>query len=464
MNNLIKILFLIFIFTSQPLFAQNSEESLKVKKLNEYVEFINSGIHGMLIVHRMLENFNQEVNKYVDLQSNQLNFYGNKDLPKNIFEDPDHWFYPISPLDRYKSIKSISTKLSSNTELTLNEALDRLEQIMQSVNQLRFKIDNFINANDLSDSNNQATIYAMLENGVQLYDSFYQEKEELYALLKVTYNNEITLSKDKYLENLQNIYSDSKQILEALHFGFNSQINGLHTQLNQHISTANNSQNTQESYKNTIQSAIDFSALANKYLTQDAFSEKHKLYGKNYYYHNVELAALFNSYGRGVAKYINQYIDESGKNHLKVAEEPHYYKVIYPEKEIKLSGTPLVVESVPEKMKDREVVMRQQKVKVDEKKLLLEIYDNKQEDGDIISLNFNGRWIIEKRKLLKRALKIVVDLNETGENYLILHAENLGEIPPNTIAIRYYYEGKRQLIVLNSDLNESEMIQLDFQK
>lgn len=464
MNNLIKIFSFLILLTSQPLFAQNSEESLKVKKLNEYVEFINSGIHGMLIVHRMLENFNQEVNKYVDLQSNQLNFYGNKDLPKNIFEDPDHWFYPVSPLDRYKSIKNLPTKFSSSTELPLNEALDRLEQIMQSVNQLRFKIDNFINANDLTDANNQATIYALLENGVQLYDSFYQEKEELYALLKVTYQNEISTNIDTDLENLKNIHSTAKQILEALHFGFNGQLSGLYTQLNQHISAANNSRNTKEFSKNTIQSATEFSALTNKYLTQDAFSKKHTLYGKNYYYHNVELAALFNSYGRGIAKYINQYIDQSEKNFLKLAEEPHYYKVIYPQKEIKLSGTPLVVESVPIKMKDREVVMRQQKIKVDEKKLLLEIYDNKQEDGDIISLNFNGRWIIEKRKLLKRALKIVVDLNETGENYLILHAENLGEVPPNTIAIRYYYQGKRQLIVLNSDLNESEMIQLDYYK
>ena len=98
MNNLQFTLLFPFLLLVASLFAQSSNQVEKVKALNKYVHFTNEATHGMLIVHRMLENFNQEVNKYVDLQSNQLNFYGNKDLPKNIFEDPEHWFYPISPL------------------------------------------------------------------------------------------------------------------------------------------------------------------------------------------------------------------------------------------------------------------------------------------------------------------------------------------------------------------------------
>ena len=48
--------------------AQASQTE-QVKALNNYVQFTNESIHGLLIVHRLLENFNQEVNKYVDLQS-----------------------------------------------------------------------------------------------------------------------------------------------------------------------------------------------------------------------------------------------------------------------------------------------------------------------------------------------------------------------------------------------------------
>ena len=38
----------------------------KILALNQYVDFLNESIHGMLIVHRQLENYNQEINKYVD--------------------------------------------------------------------------------------------------------------------------------------------------------------------------------------------------------------------------------------------------------------------------------------------------------------------------------------------------------------------------------------------------------------
>ena len=91
----------------------------------------------------------------------------------------------------------------------------------------------------------------------------------------------------------------------------------------------------------------------------------------------------------------------------------------------------------------------------------MEIFDHRQEDGDIISLNFNGHWILKERKLSKLPLKLIVELNETGENYLLLHAENLGDIPPNTIAVRYYIEGQRKLVVLNSDMDHSEVIRFD---
>ena len=74
--------------------------------------------------------------------------------------------------------------------------------------------------------------------------------------------------------------------------------------------------------------------------------------------------------------------------------------------------------------------------------------------------SFNGKWILKEKKLRKLPLKLVVELNDAGENYLLLHAENLGEIPPNTIAVRYYLDGVRKIVVLNSDLNQSEMIRI----
>ena len=70
---------------------------VSVSTLNDYVKFTNESIHGMLIVHRLLELYNQDINKYVDLEGYELNFFSNADLPQDIFEDPDQWFFDESP-------------------------------------------------------------------------------------------------------------------------------------------------------------------------------------------------------------------------------------------------------------------------------------------------------------------------------------------------------------------------------
>jgi hypothetical protein len=66
--------------------------------------------------------------------------------------------------------------------------------------------------------------------------------------------------------------------------------------------------------------------------------------------------------------------------------------------------------------------------------LVLSLYDNGIVDGDTVSVYLNGTEIISKQKLKESATKktvyITPDMNDQVE--LILFAENLGTIPPNT--------------------------------
>lgn len=50
-----------------PVSGQVATDTKRVKALDQYVSFTNESIHGLLIVHRLLENFNKNINKYVDL-------------------------------------------------------------------------------------------------------------------------------------------------------------------------------------------------------------------------------------------------------------------------------------------------------------------------------------------------------------------------------------------------------------
>lgn len=85
------------------------------------------------------------------------------------------------------------------------------------------------------------------------------------------------------------------------------------------------------------------------------------------------------------------------------------------------------------------------------------INDAQTEDGDIISLNLNGEWIVKGLVVSKAGAKIVVPLIHKT-NYLVMHAENLGSIPPNTASMQINDGTKVHQIILNSDAGKSEGI------
>lgn len=91
-------------------------------------------------------------------------------------------------------------------------------------------------------------------------------------------------------------------------------------------------------------------------------------------------------------------------------------------------------------------------VKVDS--IILKVWDNGAHiDGDSISINLNGEWILKDYKLRRKQHEIVVPLERRSNNYIILYALNLGTSPPNTAAV-IIYDGNRQKVMrLSSDLN-----------
>ena len=123
---------------------------------------------------------------------------------------------------------------------------------------------------------------------------------------------------------------------------------------------------------------------------------------------------------------------------------------------------PVTAEVVFEKIKDlngRKTEMVET-VLIKNKKVTIKIWDNDKVDGDVVSLNLNGVWILKNYRLKKRSKNIIIDLPEDS-NELILYAENLGRMPPNTAAISIW-NGKEKIksLVLNSNKGKSEAIRI----
>lgn len=85
----------------------------------------------------------------------------------------------------------------------------------------------------------------------------------------------------------------------------------------------------------------------------------------------------------------------------------------------------------------------------------LYFWDSGIEDNDTISINLNGVWVVNNLRLSKAKQSVQVKL-QPGSNYIIMYANNLGDIPNNTsgIGIKYKY-GQRDLGTLYSDKHTS---------
>ena len=105
-------------------------------------------------------------------------------------------------------------------------------------------------------------------------------------------------------------------------------------------------------------------------------------------------------------------------------------------------------------------------IQVDSNYISITVYDHQLDDGDIISLNYNGNWILEKYQIQNEEHQVDVFLDESGKvpNYLILYAHNLGRNPPNTVAVIVDDGVRRQRFILNADMNTSDVIYFEYSK
>lgn len=122
-----------------------------------------------------------------------------------------------------------------------------------------------------------------------------------------------------------------------------------------------------------------------------------------------------------------------------------------PEPPDSLPPTPIVLEN-------RQVSTRHE-FAISTDSITIEVWDNNEVDGDIISLNVNGKWLLRHYALTQEHWKISLPLVRK-ETLLILHAENLGSIPPNTAAISIHDGQRFRSVVLNSDKQRSEAIRI----
>ena len=104
--------------------------------------------------------------------------------------------------------------------------------------------------------------------------------------------------------------------------------------------------------------------------------------------------------------------------------------------------------------------MLAKQIETDEGEILVELYDNGVIDGDTISIYDNNELIVSHKGLSEKpiAIKIKVDPSHTRHE-LIMVADNLGSIPPNTSLMVITANKKRyEVFISSSEENNAKVV------
>lgn len=130
---------------------------------------------------------------------------------------------------------------------------------------------------------------------------------------------------------------------------------------------------------------------------------------------------------------------------------------------VKTSSSPQKDKSLPADFEKRNNALLQTVI-VENPSVNIELYDNGEVDGDSISLFYNGRVLLAHKRLSETAILLNLPISPDDENELVMYADNLGSLPPNTALMIVRDGSKRYEVRITSDLKKSGTIRFVHKK
>lgn len=104
----------------------------------------------------------------------------------------------------------------------------------------------------------------------------------------------------------------------------------------------------------------------------------------------------------------------------------------------------------------------QETITVSTQSLKILVWDKNKVDGDEVAIYLNGELIEENIKVTKVKKEVTLYL-EPGRNVIIMHALNLGSVPPNTAILSVNDGKKSKLVTVVSDMKKSGVIEVNYE-
>lgn len=102
---------------------------------------------------------------------------------------------------------------------------------------------------------------------------------------------------------------------------------------------------------------------------------------------------------------------------------------------------------------------------VDDENVTVKLYDNGEIDGDTISVYMNNKLVLSKKRLTAAPLELKLKLDEINDEHeLVMVAENLGRIPPNTSLMIVEAGDQRFTARITSTYQKNAMVRFKYIK
>ena len=447
-------------------------------------------------IHRHLHVVNDELLKVKENSSYEVSKSVIKDLPIHLFKDPTYPFYQNgTPEQLYEGI-----------DLPVHSDFKRsLYNVKYSCDIAAYElavIQRFLLKADLKSEKNLAYMFAKLGEFSKIYEEFFKTRSILHrVLLQWSYTH---LGDPKYLElydKIKNIYVPVSDILLGVKFIPNYLPNDdlyiLHKNLRDFLYSR---LLLEDEYDLTAIRQILIQKIGYYITDAAAFLELRKANlastdsGLQYQYYNTILTRHTNLSYSGFLDDLNQLINQYEFPVPILLEYPRYFKVTYERsidytmliekpsfvstyepiakpKKKKIKEVEEVVErstaikgpfvdELPEEIKGRKTDVTDMQMTAVDGIIKIKLYDHILLDGDVVSLSFNGDWILENHSLETKPIELELQVNRGGLHYLVIHADNVGKKPPNTVGLEYVLNGETFKKLMQSDMQVSKIINI----
>jgi hypothetical protein len=104
-------------------------------------------------------------------------------------------------------------------------------------------------------------------------------------------------------------------------------------------------------------------------------------------------------------------------------------------------------------------------ISVSTTEVVVDLYDNGTIDNDTVSVYFNKKLVVSRQRLTDRPITVKLKLDDDNDHHeLVMVAENLGEIPPNTSLMIVKAGDKRYEVRITSNEQKNAVVIFKYEK